>query len=183
MEKSIGRKKIRVRLYLAFCLFIMILVAFQAKASDKKMPAMACKTFSSTLKDDTRVEITVTKTGPENGTIRERRWRKGTNPTTENPDIDKMTRIYRVRVKNDGTKLVGKADVIFRDPTVIFTLDRQEKKEPKQTMEKPMITINVKGATFGFNDKTTIYIITEKERADLREFLKNANFPELAVSP
>lgn len=172
---------IHAKLCLGIGIFLMILVAFQANTADGRTPTSSMSiTFESTLEDGTQVEFTVNKTGSDKGTIREKRWRKGHDPTKDAPDFEETIKIYQIRVSSDGTELVGKADVRLKDPIVIFTLNRPEDQDPKQKIERPAITLIVKGTSFGLKDRTTIYIITQKEREDLRIFLKNANFPKLA---
>lgn len=162
------------------CLSLIILGTFQVNAADQKQSAVMSIIFNSTMEDGTQVEFTVTKTGSDKGTIQEKKWLKGDDPATDEPDSIEKTKIYRITAKSDGTELVGKADVPLKDPIVIFTLNRPEDQDPERKIEKPTLTLIVKGTTLHIKDKTTIYIITEKEREDLRAFLRNAGFPEAA---
>lgn len=164
---------------LGIYLFLMILAPFQANTGDDRTLIKMSITFSSIIEDGTQVEFTVDKTGSDKGTILEKRWRKDHDPTKDAPDTEETTKIYQIRVRSDGTELVGKADVLLKDPLVTFTLNRPVDQDPGQKFEIPTLTIIVKGTSFGLKDRTTIYIITQKEREDLRTFLKNANLPEL----
>lgn len=171
-----------LRLCLGIC-FLLILTAFQANAVAEKPPPKMSITFESTILDGTQVEFTVTKTGADKGTIRKKRWMKGNDPTTDEPSFEKTIKIYCIRIRSDGTELTGKADVPLKDPIVIFTLNRPEALDPQKIIEGPTITLIVKGTFFGLKDRTTIYKLTEKERADLRAFLENINFPAIGAKP
>lgn len=183
MAESFERKTMAVNLFFVIYLFVMIPVAWQLNAAAVESSAKKSITFESSLENGTQVEITVTKTDSNKGTVREKRWRKGKDPTTDEPDSEKTTKIYDISAKSDGSELAGKADVTFKDPIVIFRLNRPDDQVLGDRIETPTIIVIVTGTIFGLKDKTTIYIITEKDRGNLRAFLTGANFPSLKASP
>lgn len=173
-----------VNLFFVIYLFVMIPgVAWQVNAADVESSAKKSITFESSLENGTQVEITVTKTDSNKGTVREKRWHKGKDRTTDGTDSDKTTKIYDISTKSDGSELTGKADVTFKDPNVIFRLNRPDDQVLGDRIETPTIIVIVTGTIFGLKDKTTIYIITENDRGNLRAFLTGANFPSLKASP
>jgi hypothetical protein len=144
----------------------MILAPIQTNATDEKPSTKVSIIFSSTIEDGTQVEFTVSKTGSDQGAIREKRRRKGNDPTKDKPDSDETIKIYQIRVRSDGTELVGKAEVLLTDPVVTFTLNRPEDQDPGQKRARPTITLIVKGTSFGLKDRTTIYKITHGKPMD-----------------
>lgn len=183
MAESFERKTMGVTLFFVIYLFVMMPVAWQVNAADVESSAKKSITLESSLGNGAQVEITVTKTDSNKGTVREKRWHKGKDRTTDEPDSDKTAKIYDISTKSDGSELTGKADVTFKDPNVIFRLNRPDDQVLGDRIETPTITAIVTGTLFGLKDKTTIYIVTEKDLGNLRAFLTGANFPSLKASP
>jgi hypothetical protein len=78
----------------------------------------------------TQVAFTLAPTEPARGTIREIRWNKDKDPAQDTPDYDETTTLYDIRAARDGTKIVCKAAVPLKNPTVTFLVNDQA---PAQT--------------------------------------------------
>jgi len=181
MGEFLESDKTRVLLFSGIVLPVITLAACGVNAAGDEYLTTSSITLSSYLENGTQIAFTVTKTGSTAGTVRESRWREGKDPTTDEPDTEETTRIYNIRAKSDGTQLAGKARVMFKDPIVIFRLNRSKEQVLGKRIDSPTITVMVKGTALGLKDTTTVYIITEKEQGNLREFLKRARFPSMAT--
>lgn len=163
------------------CVAPVILMTIHAALTYGQPAANSSLTIEATMVDGTRVQFTLTKTETDKGTVREKRWKKDSDPVKDKATFEQTDKLYDIKRKSDGTKLVAKADVLLKDPALTFVFNSPEaSKYAKQELKSPTILLIVEGTSFGLYDRTTVYLVTEKEQAKLFDFLKNANFPEMA---
>jgi hypothetical protein len=127
-------------------------------------------TFTTTKDDGTHLEISLNKTGDNNGTITVKEWSKDKDPKKDKTDKKEEHKLKNIKANKDGSKMTAKNDGFF-NADVEITFNRS--KPP----EDPTITIKVTNTFMGEKDSTTTYTISEEDQNTILNFLKNSNFP------
>jgi hypothetical protein len=148
-----------------------MLFALLASGAPAPPPALAGSyRFAAVMGDGTPVELTLTQTGADRGTIREVRWKRRKNRAHNKPIYDDTSDLYSIRAARDGLFVTCKSSEPIRDPVVTFTIG-------PAGAPKPLVIVVVKGTIFGVADRATPYETSARERLGLLDFLRRARFP------
>lgn len=157
------------------------------------MPDPVTITTTQTNDDGTvdDVQITITKTGDDTGTIRVRKYRRANPNTPTNfnsdppprPTEDATNNLYELRAARDGTRLRCKADIPRRpDPTVEFVINCPDEPAEGEERRSPTVTINKKLGDVHVAGSPTTYEISRETQDALLTFIRACEFPRLAMA-